>query len=290
MFEELRPKSTCPAYPPYHTGKYLEEYFFDFYERNKDRFDELNRKYIPVYWTNCYNNGVLPEWGDRINLLEMQRRLNTLNPNESYFTVCQHDDAPMHSIPHNTVIFSAGGRVKTPLTVPIPLICGPLPSQKTRTKKHLASFVGSNTHHVRQKTIDSLGDSSGIKISSDGWDMKVSYDRFTDFISTSLESRFVLCPRGYGPTSFRLYEAMQLDAVPVYISDEFWTPWTNEIDWNEFCVMVHESDINTLYDRLNSITDDEYEKMKEKMSEVYKKYFTLEATCENILKILEGEQ
>ena len=88
MLEELRPKSTCPSYPPYHTGKYLEEYFFDFYERNKDRFEKLNRKYIPVYWTNCYNNGVLPEWGDRIDMLAMQQRLNILNPNDSYFTVC----------------------------------------------------------------------------------------------------------------------------------------------------------------------------------------------------------
>lgn len=292
LFEELRPESTCPAYPPYHTGKYLEEYFFDYYERNKDRFHKLDRKYIPVYWTNCYNNGALPEWGDKVNMLQMQAQLNTLDSSDSYFTVCQHDDAPMHSIPENTVVFSAGGRVKTRMTVPTPLICGELPEHKKKTKKYLASFVGSSTHPIRQKMIDSLQGKPEVKISSDGWDMNVSDDRLDDFIQTSLESKFVLCPRGYGPASFRLYEAMQLDAVPVYVSDDLWLPWNHDVNWEEFCVLVSDApgEINSLYERLQAITDEEYNSMKTKVKEVYTKYFTLEGTCDNILRILESER
>ena len=270
LFEELRPESTCPAYPPYHTGKYLEEYFFDYYERNKDRFHKLDRKYIPVYWTNCYNNGALPEWGDKVNMLQMQAQLNTLDSSDSYFTVCQHDDAPMHSIPENTVVFSAGGRVKTRMTVPTPLICGELPEHKKKTKKYLASFVGSSTHPIRQKMIDSLQGKPEVKISSDGWNMNVSDDRLDDFIQTSLESKFVLCPRGYGPASFRLYEAMQLDAVPVYVSDDLWLPWNHDVNWEEFCVLVSDApgEINSLYERLQAITDEEYNSMKTKVKEV----------------------
>jgi len=292
LFEELRPESTCPAYPPYHTGKYLEEYFFDYYERNKDRFHKLDRKYIPVYWTNCYNNGALPEWGDKVNMLQMQAQLNTLDSSDSYFTVCQHDDAPMHSIPENTVVFSAGGRVKTRMTVPTPLICGELPEHKKKTKKYLASFVGSSTHPIRQKMINSLQGKPEVKISSDGWNMNVSDDRLDDFIQTSLESKFVLCPRGYGPASFRLYEAMQLDAVPVYVSDDLWLPWNHDVNWEEFCVLVSDApgEINSLYERLQAITDEEYNSMKTKVKEVYTKYFTLEGTCDNILRILESER
>tara|TARA_R100001082_G_C4355850_1_gene156846 strand:- start:735 stop:1619 length:885 start_codon:yes stop_codon:yes gene_type:complete len=292
MLESLRPNPTYPNYPPYHTGKYLEEYFFDYYERNKDRFDKLERKYIPVYWTNCYNNGALPGWGEKVNMLQMQVQLNTIDPNGSYFTVCQHDDAPMHSIPHNTVIFSAGGRVKTRMTVPTPLICGRIPNQTKRTKKYLASFVGSNTHPIRQKMIDAMDGKTGVKINAEGWNMDVSDDRFTDFIETSLESRFVLCPRGYGPSSFRLYEAMQLDAVPVYVSDDLWIPWQHDVNWEEISVLVSDApgEINSLYERLQAITEDEYDTMKSKLKEVYEKYFTLEGTCENILKMLESER
>ena len=31
------------------------------------------------------------------------------------------------------------------------------------------------------------------------------------------ESVFHLCPRGHGPTSYRLYEALQADTIPIYI-------------------------------------------------------------------------
>jgi len=291
MLETLQPKSTCPAYPPYHTGKYLEEYFFDYYQRNIDRFEKLNREYLPVYWTNCYNNGALPEWGEKTNPLYMQQQLNTLNTTTDYFTVCQHDDAPMHQIPSKTVIFSAGGNVKTQMTVPIPLICGRIPNQKPRTKKYLASFVGSTTHPIRQKMIDAMEGKSGVKVKTEGWNMDVSYDRFTEFSETSLESKFVLCPRGYGPASFRLYEAMQLDAVPVYISDDLWLPWNLNLNWEEICILVSDApgEINSLYERLQEITDEEYDKMKAKIKEVYEKYFTLEGTCDNILRILESE-
>lgn len=33
-------------------------------------------------------------------------------------------------------------------------------------------------------------------------------------------SVFHLCPRGNGPSSYRLYEALQADTIPVYIWDE----------------------------------------------------------------------
>ena len=34
------------------------------------------------------------------------------------------------------------------------------------------------------------------------------------------DSLFSLCPRGYGPTSFRLYESIQLGSIPVYIAED----------------------------------------------------------------------
>ena len=43
------------------------------------------------------------------------------------------------------------------------------------------------------------------------------------YLSTLLDSRFVLCPRGYGTSSYRLFETMRLGRVPVIISDE-WVP------------------------------------------------------------------
>ena len=41
-------------------------------------------------------------------------------------------------------------------------------------------------------------------------------------------------PRGYGPTSFRLYESIEMQSIPIYISDEFILPYSNIIDWENF--------------------------------------------------------
>ena len=102
----LRTEPAYPTYPPYHTGLYLEEYFFDFYKRNSERFHKIKREYIPIFWTNCYVNGVVDGWGEKVDINDIQKEINTLDPSGSYFTICQHDDAPMNPLPKNTVIFS----------------------------------------------------------------------------------------------------------------------------------------------------------------------------------------
>ena len=52
--------------------------------------------------------------------------------------------------------------------------------------------------------------------------------RFVELMSRSV---FALCPRGYGRTSYRMYEALQLGCIPVYIHDEPWLPYADELDW-----------------------------------------------------------
>ena len=288
LSDKLRPPASYPVYPPYHRGKYLEEYFFDFYHRNIDRFNKLKRQYIPIFWTNCYVNGHTEGWGEIVPIEDIQKEINdTLDPKGSYFTVCQHDDAPANPIPNNTIIFAAGGNIVGPTVAPIPLVCGSLAKQEEKEKTLLASFVGSTTHELRTRMIDALKDFSDVHISTRGWEQEVKIDQFTDFIESSLKSKFVLCPRGYGASSFRLYEAMQLDSVPVYISDRFWLPWTYELNWSEFCVLITPDKIDDIHSILKSIDDEQYENMKNKIQEVYKNYFTLEGICNKILEAIE---
>ena len=51
---------------------------------------------------------------------------------------------------------------------------------------------------------------------------------------------------GYGKSSFRLYEILQLGSVPVYISDIHYLPWMDELDWNDFCVPVNADEIEEI--------------------------------------------
>lgn len=65
-----------------------------------------------------------------------------------------------------------------------------------------------------------------------------------DYVDNILASRFVICPRGVGTSSFRLFETLQCGRVPVIMSDA-WVPPAH-LPWADFSLRVRESDIARL--------------------------------------------
>lgn len=281
--DNLRPKSISPTYPPYHTGQYLEEYFF---KRWNEENIKTDRKYIDVFWTNNFCNSMFA--GKQYqNIQEELDRV--LESNGKYFTVSQFDDGPFEKFPEDTIIFSAGGNREGENIVPIPLICSSIPEEwiPNKEKTIFASFVGSrNTHPIRIDMCKHLSSRDGYEISSGNWSTNVSMDNFKRFIDITCSSKFGLAPRGYGRSSFRLYEILQLGTVPVYISDVHYLPWMDELDWNDFCVPINEDEIEEIDDILKSISDVEYNRLLENGRRVYKEYFSLEGMFKNIVKRL----
>jgi hypothetical protein len=270
---DLRPNPQYPTYPPYHQGEYLEDYFYSQFVTNKP---QVMRNYIGVSWTTLYCDNK-----DQ----NLQLFLDSLDPNEKYFTVMQHDDAPKHRLPKDTLCFSAGGNVRGENIIPIPLICSSLPYiKKNEEKTLLASFVGSLTHPIRNDMAHHLNNKPNCEINVKNWSPHVDNNEFNNFINLASKSKFLLCPRGYGLNSFRLYEAFQLGCVPVIITDILYLPWTDELNWQDFSVIIHASNVDKIYDILNSIDQTTYNNMINKGIEVYDKYFTLNGMYQNIIK------
>ena len=269
-----------PAYPPYHTGKYLEQYFIDFYFKNKKEFDDTGYQFLPICWTDIYlyRNNLVPE---------LQQVLDSLDKTKKYFTVSQHDDAPKQNLPPNTIKFSAGGN--QPNCVPIPLICSLIPNIKTTEKNIFCSFVGSATHPVRMEMLKQLVNKPEYLLKPKHWSPSIEDKRKDLFLDITARSTFSLCPRGYGATSFRLYEAMQLSAIPIYIyTNQPYIPFTNIINWNDICVLVESKDIQNINNVIKSITIERQNEMLSNIKNLYNEMFTLNGTCLNILKHLKG--
>jgi len=274
--DDLRPVPSYPTYPPYHVGPYLEDYFINRFTGDSPN---CNRDFIAVSWTTLYCEGKTNGLQDFLNSLPRDRK---------YFTVSQHDDAPAHVLPSNTLCFSAGGNVRGTNIIPIPLICSELPVVKQHTNKTiLASFVGSNTHRIRMKIFEKYKTSNNIIVHMKGWTPSVSHDDFTTFVDLTIKSTFCICPRGYGLNSFRLYEAMQLGCIPVIVTDELYLPWSDELDWNTFAVIVHENLINNLEEILQSYSNELILKMQNKLQEIYPKYFNMNGMYNNIIERLK---
>jgi hypothetical protein len=110
---------------------------------------------------------------------------------------------------------------------------------RTRVEPDLLfSFVGSPSHGCRRPLFE-LQHPDGIVDevhSFTFWD-----DRSPDFEArkaryreTLSRTRFVLCPRGRGTSSFRLYETLAAGRVPVIIADD-WVPPEGP-DWDRFVI------------------------------------------------------
>lgn len=277
-FKDIRIPWHLPPYPPYHTGKYLEEYFYDFYRNRKDEFDRLNITLIPVFWTTAY-----------LKNINVQRYIDYLPCDKKYFAVSQHDDAIKERLPEGTIVFSAGGNSGG---IPIPLVCSPIPSKYliSKQKDIFCSFIGSNTHPLRKYISDLLKEDKNYYIKIKHWTDDVRDDEMSLFLDVTSRSKFTLCPRGYGAQSFRLYEAIQLNSVPVYIFDTPWLPFDGIIKWSDFCVLIDRNNIHNIKSILESITPEQYDKMLAKGKEAYTNFFTLQATCETIYKLLKQKK
>jgi hypothetical protein len=290
IFKKYCIEAKYPAYPFYHQGKYLEQYFLDFYLKNIEEFNKIDRKFIPVCWTDIYLKA--PQM-----LYQLQQDLNSLEISKKYFTVSQHDDAPYQKFPLNTIHFSAGGNLTG--SIPIPLICSEIPNKPILNKDIFCSFVGSVTtkgsewgniaNEVRMKMLEVLVGKSEYLLKPKNWSHEIKSERQELFLEITARSKFTLCPRGYGATSFRLYEAMQLGSVPVYIYyKKPHLPFINDVNWHDICVLVDFNDIHNLDNILKSISDEKYNDMIKNIKEIYPKFFTLEGTCYNILKALKN--
>ena len=270
-------------YPPHHTGDHLEEAFVKFWESE----DRGPRKLIPIHWTAVYNHRVKEGLGfgtPNGNLRDsLKSYLRDLDKNDKYFVVCTHDDAPAEELPPDTLIFSAGGN-SSRIDIPIPLSCGRHEGSGDHLRTIPVSFVGSLTHPIRHAVSRELQGKHGVFIDATEWTPEVPGDRVDLFKQVTQRSIFSLCPRGYGATSYRLYEAIQLGAIPIYVSDKHLLPWSNEIDWSEFCVVVGPDDIQNIPQMTLGIPAARVRKMQDALADVWERYFSIESTCRHIEK------
>jgi hypothetical protein len=274
--ESLRPKSLI-TYPNYHKGEYFEEYFF---RRFSDNFPKLilnDFQYIPIFWTNCYVNR---SFGNK--KYEIQRVLEKLDNNKKYFTISQHDDCVVEHLPKNTLIFSMGGNKVGQNVIPIPLVCSPIQC-KNQKKDINISFVGSLTHNIRNKIYEKYKNDCDFVFVVKNWELNTDEKNVKNFIDIMSRSYYTLCPRGYGKSSFRMYESFQLNSVPIYVYDKPWIPWQDELDWSKLIISVPESKIDDIKFYTKNF---DYHSMIEYKNKIYNDYFTFDGIYNNIIKKL----
>lgn len=145
----------------------------------------------------------------------------------------------------------------------------------TVEKKYLYSFMGAVRNNPARKRLFDIDYKDAYMLdttSKNSWELsgeeREEYSR--NYARVSSESKFILCPGGIGPNSYRLYECLKMGIPPVIISDE-WVP-TPGPDWNTFSITIAEKDILAI-PRILEEKEPECEAMGKKAREIWLQYF-----------------
>jgi hypothetical protein len=154
--------------------------------------------------------------------------------------------------------------------------------------KHLFTFRGALSSPLRRRMARDWSAVSGGRPNArftavDAW-FNHTDEQKHDYVQDILDSKFVLCPRGQGTASYRLFEVMQLARVPVIIADDWVEP--SGPDWSEFSLRVPESATRSI-SKLLIDRESEFLKMARRAREAWKEFFAPEARLFWILEQLE---
>jgi hypothetical protein len=142
---------------------------------------------------------------------------------EKTFTICQYDDGPLVNL-GATRLFLASRKSAEGLDIPLLSSPHKKPLWSPR-KRYTASFTGRiDTHPIRGRMVDALNDRPDVAIVDGNHGSRY-------FVRLTLASYFALAPRGYGGSSFRFFEAMQLGVVPILLGEFDTRPFKKFIDW-----------------------------------------------------------
>ena len=147
-------------------------------------------------------------------------------------------------------------------------------------RSYLFSFMGAAANHpLRQDLLNLSDDETFLFDTSPFWPYdELSTDKQAAleecYRDVTLESHFVVCPRGRGPSSIRLFEAMRMGRAPVILSDA-WVPPEGP-DWDSFSVRIPEAELHTLPARLAARAD-EAESMGRRARSAWEDWFSAES-------------
>uniref|UniRef100_A0A6C0JR50 Exostosin GT47 domain-containing protein n=1 Tax=viral metagenome TaxID=1070528 RepID=A0A6C0JR50_9ZZZZ len=283
-------------YPSYTNGKNMEEILFEFFIKNKDEI-KTDMVYLPVFWTTYY---VLNNYATNIEAL--YNWLETLDTSKRYFTVVQCAFGIfVKNFNLNITVFSAGGGglnigrddnileknyygLKRSIffgnkgNYDLPLLCLPLFERINIEKTIYCSFMGRyDTHKCRI-------DMKNLLINNEKFLFydSVNYEEYKIIINKSI---FTLAPRGFGYTSFRLFEAILGGSIPIYIwEDKKILPYSDELNWEEFCIIINANELINLPQILSTV---DITKMQGKINEI-NHLFTFENIRDYIVRKIKN--
>jgi hypothetical protein len=155
-------------------------------------------------------------------------------------------------------------------------------------KRYLFSFQGGSTSLLRKRLFNLKFDRPDVAIENTSqyyhWDdtQPGRRERQLAYAETVAASHFVLCPRGAGVGTIRLFEVMAAGVAPVLLSDEYELPPGPA--WESFLLRIAERDIARL-PALLEVRMGEAQQRGELARRAFVEYFAMEGEFDAIVDL-----
>lgn len=149
------------------------------------------------------------------------------------------------------------------------------------------SFPGLDPSHIRAIACRTLLKSDRIStnfqfgrgyfdLPSDEAQLRARYNLLTNI----RESDYVLCARGLGNFSYRLYETLCSGRIPVFVNTDCVLPFEDRLDWKSFCVWVEADDVKNIGQRIadfhSALSPEAFVALQKKCREVWLEWLSPE--------------
>lgn len=110
------------------------------------------------------------------------------------------------------------------------------------------------------------------------------YQDYTkDWMDVFSKSKFILSPRGVAVGTYRTYEILRMEEIPVIVTDKFhWLPYYPRLNWCKFAILTTLQELPNITDKLRNIKDEDYIEMRNTLHDISKKYFQWDGVFEQI--------
>jgi len=206
-----------------------------------------------------------------------------LRPDYCYVLIAESDfgvSGTQHlpgAIPGNVLVLSPSGMGH----VAVPWIQCEFHPPQTRTSKYFVSFCGNSRSSGERKRV--------LEMARAVFRADFLEYRGPEWKEISENSVFGFSPRGIAVGTYRTYELIRMETIPIVASDEIhWLPYYPALDWSKFAIVTNVHELPRTANRLKAMSAMEIAKMQRNLHEASMEFFQWDGFFEKLQLFFDG--
>ena len=157
---------------------------------------------------------------------------------------------------------------------------------RTKALRYLSQSNQVETHFIIRET------GRGVQLVNGRVDLDALSKAQLDYAQNMIGSDYVLCARGRGNFSYRLYETLSCGRIPIFIDTDCVLPYDFAVEWMQHCVWVDASELSKITEKLvkfhSSLSPQEFVELQRENRAFWERWLSPEGFFANLHKHFPG--